>query len=41
MIAGMKRADEMRELFTRWKDSSQSLMAFGKAERHSNAQLEQ
>ena len=28
----MKRADEMRELFSRWKSSGQSLMAFGKTE---------
>ena len=28
----MKLADEMRELFARWKSSNLSLMAFGKAE---------
>ena len=28
----MTRADEMREFFARWKDSGQSLKAFGKAE---------
>ena len=28
----MKRAEEMRELFARWKRSGQSLMAFGKTE---------
>jgi hypothetical protein len=28
----MNRAEEMQELFARWKSSSQSLMAFGKAE---------
>jgi len=32
MIACMTRADEMREVFARWKVSNQSLMAFGKAE---------
>ena len=28
----MKRAEEMRDLFARWKSSGQSLMAFGKME---------
>jgi len=28
----MSRAEEMRELFARWKNSGQSLMAFGKTE---------
>ena len=28
----MKRAEEMRELFARWKSSGESLMAFGKTE---------
>jgi len=28
----MKRAEEMRELFARWKKSGRSLMAFGKQE---------
>ena len=28
----MKRAEEMRELFARWKSSGQSLMSFGKQE---------
>ena len=28
----MKRAEEMRELFARWKSSGRSLMAFGKQE---------
>jgi hypothetical protein len=28
----MKRAEEMRELFSRWKSSGQSLMAFGRTE---------
>jgi hypothetical protein len=28
----MKRAEEMRELFARWKNSGQSLTAFGKRE---------
>ena len=32
MIACMTRADEMRDVFARWRDSNQSLMAFGKAE---------
>ena len=32
MIALMKRDEEMRELFARWKRSGQSLLAFGKAE---------
>jgi hypothetical protein len=32
MMWSMKRAEEMRELFARWKCSGQSLLAFGKAE---------
>ena len=32
MIAFMKLADEMREVFVRWKISGLSLMAFGKVE---------
>ena len=39
MIALMKLADEMRALFTRWKSSSLSLMAFGKAEGVSYSKL--
>lgn len=35
----MTSADEMRELFVRWKSSGQSLMAFGKAENVAYAKL--
>lgn len=35
----MTRADEMREMFDRWKGSGQSLMAFGKEEGVSYAKL--
>jgi len=35
----MTRAEEMRELFGRWRESGQSLMAFGKAEGVSYAKL--
>ena len=35
----MKRAEEMRELFARWKNSGQSLMAFGKQEGVSYSRL--
>ncbi|MCP3919677.1 MAG: hypothetical protein GY711_29440 [bacterium] len=35
----MTRAEEMRELFARWRESGQSLMAFGKAEGVSYAKL--
>ena len=35
----MSLAEEMRELFGRWRDSGQSLMAFGKQEGVSYAKL--
>ena len=35
----MSRANEMRELFARWRSSGQSLMAFGKQEGVSYAKL--
>lgn len=35
----MSRAEEMRGLFARWRESGQSLMAFGKQEQVSYAKL--
>ena len=35
----MSRAEEMRELFARWRESGQSLMAFGRREGVSYAKL--
>jgi hypothetical protein len=35
----MSRAEEMRELFARWKGSGESLMAFGKREGESYSKL--
>lgn len=39
MMACMSRSEEMRELFTRWKSSGQSLAAFGNADGITYAKL--